>query len=178
MDANADLVQGYLFARPVPRIGVSGEDHLESLCDRLRSRACMVTDCLKSGLDRYIVELAAAADRMLEEQPLSRACGTLLQDPRVERCYLLDKSGRQVGVTLYPPGDAVHQDARFAPLANGAGASWVRRPYFRRAINEPGVVQTTRPYLSVAGATMCITLSVAIATSQGPQVLCCDLSDT
>jgi EAL domain-containing protein (putative c-di-GMP-specific phosphodiesterase class I) len=178
LDANADLVQGYLFAKPMPQIGASDVSSLEPLCENLRNRACMATDCLKSGLDRHVAALANAADILLADRPLQQACRTLLQDPRVERCYLLDKAGLQVGQTLYPPGDVVRQDARFAPLASGEGASWVRRPYFRRAINEPGVVQTTRPYLSIAGATMCVTLSVAIATCHGPQVLCCDLSDT
>lgn len=177
MDANADLVQGYLFARPETHIGAAAAGCLESLCERLRNRACLEDDCLKRGLDGYVADVGKAAELLRQGMSLPQACSALLEHPRVERCYLLDSAGRQIGQTLYPPGDAVHQDVRFAPLSRGEGASWIRRPYFRRAIHEPGVVQTTRPYLSIAGASMCVTLSVAVSTAQGPQVLCCDLTD-
>lgn len=177
MDANADLVQGYLFARPTRDIAIPQAGCLDPLCERLRRRECLEDDCLQRSLDSHVSSLGQAAERLRQGMTLQQACQTLLQQPRAERCYLLDSTGRQVGETVYPPGDAARQDPRFAPLAHGEGASWIRRPYFRRAIHDPGMVQVTRPYLSIAGATMCVTLSVSVAHDGGLQVLCCDLSD-
>ena len=54
-------------------------------------------------------------------------------------------------------------------------ARWARRPYFRRALDEPGVVQMTRPYLSLHGPRMCVTLSVAVPVAGRLQVLCVDI---
>src|SRR5437762_14323296 len=56
------------------------------------------------------------------------------------------------------------------------GTDWQARPYFRRAIETPGNVQITRPYLSVTGPKLCVTLSFACEASDGSQqVLCVDL---
>ena len=66
-------------------------------------------------------------------------------------------------------------DPRFRPLGLASDARWARRPYFRRALEEPGVTQITRPYLSLHGARMCVTLSVACATPAGLRVLCADI---
>jgi hypothetical protein len=69
----------------------------------------------------------------------------------------------------------VESDLRFAPLRDAAGANWSRRHYFRRAISRPDKVQVTRPYLSAATATQCITVSIAFKIRGERRVLCGDL---
>ncbi|MBN3736937.1 EAL domain-containing protein, partial [Burkholderia sp. Tr-20390] len=66
-------------------------------------------------------------------------------------------------------------EARFSPLADAQGANWLRRPYFRSAIAEPGRVQVTRPYLSINEAQPCVTLSVAVRIGDAQRVLCGDI---
>ena len=41
------------------------------------------------------------------------------------------------------------------------GTNWQNKPYFRRAMAAPGAIQVTRPYLSVTGPKLCVTLSLA-----------------
>jgi hypothetical protein len=58
------------------------------------------------------------------------------------------------------------------------GTNWQNKPYFRRAIGAPGVVQVTRPYLSVTGPKLCVTLSLACEVEGALYVLCADLDFT
>jgi len=68
------------------------------------------------------------------------------------------------------------QDQRFELMQPSEGTDWQTKPYFRRAIEAPGKVQITRPYLSVIGPKLCVTLSFAFEASDGSQqVLCLDL---
>ncbi len=66
-------------------------------------------------------------------------------------------------------------DPRFRPLENTDQADWYRQHYLRRALRHPGELQVTRPYLSVTGAHMCITLSRAFVYGDRTLVLCCDI---
>ncbi|MCG8634165.1 MAG: hypothetical protein MI863_10080 [Desulfobacterales bacterium] len=45
----------------------------------------------------------------------------------------------------------------------------------KRAILHPEQLQITRPYLSITGAHMCVTLSMKLSCPSGESVLCCDL---
>jgi hypothetical protein len=82
----------------------------------------------------------------------------------------------QVGrsIALRPEGSA--SDLRFLPLDDAQGASWLRRPYFRNAINQPRQVHVTRPYLSINEATLCVTLSIALHVGGDLRVLCGDVN--
>jgi len=50
-----------------------------------------------------------------------------------------------------------------------------KRHYFRHAMAKPGTVHVTRPYLSLATAALCVTVSIAIQAEGGRRVLCGDL---
>jgi hypothetical protein len=104
-----------------------------------------------------------------------RACSAFLKLPRAERCYLLDREGRQQGGNFMASSTPSLTDPRFKPLADSSDAIWSRRHYFRRAINQPGEVQISRPYLSIAGGNMCVTLSAAVFREKEIVVLCGDL---
>lgn len=94
----------------------------------------------------------------------------------VQVAFVLDEQGRHVDEPMLPPGSQpLQSDPRFEPLGLPSEARWARRPYFRRALDEPGVVQMTRPYLSLYGPRMCVTLSVAVPVEGRLQVLCVDV---
>jgi hypothetical protein len=67
------------------------------------------------------------------------------------------------------------KDKRFSPLEDANSADWFRRHYLRRAIYHPNQLQITRPYLSITGGHMCVTLSMKFTCQDGDCILCCDL---
>jgi len=89
---------------------------------------------------------------------------------------LLDDKDRQVGTSSVPVVSRYPADEKFAVLANGEGADWSTRKYFRTAINNPGQVQISEEYFSIPDGAMCITLSVACQLGRAVQVFCCDLN--
>jgi hypothetical protein len=100
----------------------------------------------------------------------------LLRLPSAQRCYLIGGDGLQIGANVDAASKVHSQDRRFEAVQPTAGTDWQTKPYFRRAIEAPGKVQITRPYLSVLGPKLCVTLSFAFEASDGSQqVLCVDL---
>ena len=177
LDVDVDLVQGFVFGRPVagtlgPR-GASEEiDEIWTLLDERHAAARVAHD---DRITPYRAALRAAQAR-LAVQPRHEACAELLAMRGVQVAFVLDDQGRHVTEPLLPPGrQPLQADPRFEPLGLPSEARWARRPYFRRALDEPGVVQMTRPYLSLHGARMCVTLSVAVPVAGRLQVLCVDI---
>lgn len=177
VDAGFDLVQGYYFGRPGKAAASAepGSRAIAELHDRHSAQSQSEAAGNRLELAFYEDRFKQAAAMVAAGTGLAQACAPLLGSPRAERCYLLDDDGRQVGGSVCAPNAPAHTDPRFKPLADGSGAVWSRRHYFRRAVNRPGQVQSTRPYLSIAGANMCITLSVALRRADRLVVLCCDL---
>lgn len=126
-------------------------------------------------MSSYIEGFLYVARLIESDVPLERACSALLRQDRAARCYLLDSEGRQLGKNINSPLRQSNDDPRFLPLSDASGAVWSRRPYFRRAMNNPRQIQITRPYLSITGVNMCITVSIAIRKNDETLVLCCDL---
>lgn len=177
LDVDVDMVQGFVFGRPVPgMLGPSGASaEIEEIWTLLDERHALGRKQHAARVAPYRGALKAA-QALLPAGPLAQACAGLLALPGVQVCFLLDEQGRHLAEPLVPPGvQPLSMDPRFAPLGLAAEARWARRPYFRRALDEPGVVQMTRPYLSLHGARMCITLSVAVAVAGRLQVLCADV---
>lgn len=174
LDADVDLVQGYAFGRPgaeLLRGGVSAEiEDIWSLFDeRLQSRRRGAAE----RLGPFRTALALALQPLQEGQPLALACQAFLALQGSQVCYLLDEQGRELGerVTLR----SAEPDPRFAPIERAGDARWARRPYFRRAIEAVGELQVTRPYLSLHGSRLCVTLSVAYWSAGRLRVLCGDV---
>ncbi len=173
MEADCDFVQGYFFGRPMPGLVTEPpQAPLDSLCldfrQQLQARIARQT----AELGVYRARLAEAAGALEAGADFDRACRALSALPAVRRSYLLDHRGRQVGDNIETSAAV---DARYAPVAEAAGANWFRRPYFRQAITHPRLVQQTRPYLSVTDARLCVTLSFAWGEGGDTRVLCCDL---
>jgi EAL domain-containing protein (putative c-di-GMP-specific phosphodiesterase class I) len=178
MDADVDLVQGYYFGRPgaLPVTGPHSPDLLHGLYERFKGVAAMQAEAKHANTDVYLNTFKRCASAFQSGLPIERACAEILAERGVERCYLLDAEGAQIGTNLVAAPRVALADPRFAPLEDASGARWFRRPYFRRAVGQPGQIMTSRPYLSLTGAHMCVTLSVAIDVSAERRVLCCDIA--
>lgn len=178
MDADVDFVQGYYFGRPATSLDPqqAGECHLTDLCGRFKREAEKEATAWDTRNAPAMASLLRSAKELEMGIPLGVACSGLITEKRVERCYLLDAEGAQIGMNLVASVLAAKADPRFASLEDSSGARWFRRPYFRRAIARLGRVRISRPYLSLTGAHMCVTLSVGFHTQDGIRVLCCDLN--
>ncbi|CAB3661565.1 sensor domain-containing phosphodiesterase [Paraburkholderia rhynchosiae] len=174
---NADFVQGFFFGRPNP--GAADATHatacISELTERYRDQAEARERRNASRLAPYLRAFERAAERLAAGEPLEEVCWNFLALDHAARCFLLDAKGRQAGRNVVLRADRAAHETRFLPLADAQGANWLRRPYFRDAINSPERVHVTRPYLSINEALPCVTLSVA--TRVGPQtcVLCGDI---
>lgn len=176
MDADADFVQGRYFAPPTPWARVSGRPPFGRMYEAFRDTISRGRAGYHDDIEPYLDALVTACAQVEAGQPLAAACADFLELPLAERCFLLDGDGLQIGMNIDAQGAHSMQDPRFGPLHDAHGANWSRRHYFRRAIDCPGRVQVTRPYLSVASATPCVTVSIAFRTRGGElRVLCGDV---
>lgn len=177
LDVDVDMVQGFAFGRPVPgMLGPSGvSEEIEAIWTLLDERHAVSRQAHTARIAPYR-EALKLAEAKLRAGTLADACAELLALPGMQVCFLLDEQGRHLAEPLLPPGvQPMSLDPRFKPLGLAEEARWARRPYFRRALDEPGVVQMTRPYLSLHGAKMCVTLSIASPGPDGLRVLCADI---
>lgn len=177
ISSNADMVQGFYFARPAASI--EQDHHFADAMDELlahQQRQRMeynqhVQQHFDNFRQRYEAEVLAFSDGRAFE-----LCGgEVFDDERVVRCYLLDERGYQIGKSQYSPQYTTRLDIRHTPLLAGENANWSHRHYHYRAIQNPGQMQISRPYLSVAGSHMCITVSQTVTIQNKTFVFCCDL---
>ena len=178
IDANADLMQGNYFASP------SAELPPENACSEVFARLISghrmdFAEFQKRQHARLVPYFAALKNAV---QDLSLGAGFqpavqgLLKLTCAQRCYLIGGDGLQVGANVNAERNVYSDDPRFEVVQPVEGTDWQTKPYFRRAIEAPGKVQITRPYLSVTGPKLCVTLSFAFEASDGSQqVLCVDL---
>jgi EAL domain-containing protein (putative c-di-GMP-specific phosphodiesterase class I) len=179
-DANADLVQGRYFASP------AGELPDEDICrgtfahlfGGFRAETLEAQARREARLDPYLEALTNAGRALAAGDGHGAAAVPLLGLPCTQRCYLIASDGSQRGDNLESEHNASARDPRLDPMRPTAGTNWQNKPYFRRAIAAPGVLQVTRPYLSVTGPKLCITLSLACEVEGALYVLCADLDFT
>ncbi len=178
IEAEADFAQGYYFARPAAASALQQHDTrtvFDNLNRRARDELAVASRRRDETLQGHVETFRACTEAFAAGHELETAARPLVADPRVVRCYVLDADGVQVGSNVITPHAARHSDGRFAPLRETAGCDWSGRHYFRRAVTAPGTVQITRPYLSITGAHMTTTLSLAVQRDGVPYVVCCDL---
>ncbi len=178
MDADADFVQGYYFG--VPAVSLPAGEPSRALFDQLwidfREVTLPEVSFHRREVSPYINAIGYAASLIESGIPLAHAASGFLDLAGAERCYLLDSEGRQIGENMVDPRYVATADQRYSPVANAQGANWSRRFYFRRALEHPGKVQVTRPYLSIVGANQCITVSIGSLVNGEMRVLCGDVS--
>lgn len=175
MDADADFVQGYFFARPAPHALLAEQPVFADLFDQFQNITALDRASYRAEIAPYINGIGYTSVLLQSNRPLEVACRGFLDLPLAERCFLLDGNGRQIDNNFNAPHAQVASDPRFTPLKNARGANWSRRHYFRRAIARPEKVQVTRPYLSAANATPCVTVSIAFKVNGELRVLCGDI---
>jgi hypothetical protein len=179
LDADADFVQGYHFGRPSasiqpPSALSDAMTHVWRLCE---ARAGQDIREYRSRVRPYSRALSLARDLLQAGHHMQDACSAFLSLADAEVCFLLDGSGRQVGKNLFRNASlAKAPQGQFAPLNDVSGACWSRRPYFRRAIAAPGMMQVTRPYLTMQSLRMCVTLSISFEGPSGPMIICGDMA--
>jgi len=180
MESDADMVQGYFFARPDQDLRLLSKalppfDDLFNtykISEAGRAQAFLETYSLYHSAFQEAVKMVQAG------RSIAEASLPLFRNDTIIRCYLLDPKGLQIGHTVTSKAHAVKSDLRFIPLDDARSADWFRRPYLRRAIMHPGQLQVTRPYLSITGAHMCSTLSMMVDSPSGEVILCCDIKIT
>ncbi|TKC89379.1 EAL domain-containing protein [Trinickia terrae] len=174
---DADFVQGYFFGRPNPGLadGTQASACIGELTERYRVQTEARERRNASRLAPYVRAFERAAERLAAGEPLDEVCWNFLGLDHAARCFLLDANGRQAGSNIVLRADRAARETRFSPLADAQGANWLRRPYFRAAIEAPERVHVTRPYLSINEAMPCVTLSVATRVGSQLCVLCGDI---
>lgn len=175
IDSDVDLIQGYFFGRPASDIKTSVCTMAGDLCTDFRRTTENEEGKRRAFIEPYHASLGQSAAKLSVGGKLAASSAALLDRPHILRCYLLNENGRQVGEHLLPRYRTATTDKRYQPLADTAEGNWYRRPYVRRALAQPGRVQTTRPYLSASDVTVCITTSIAFQVQGKTFVLCCDI---
>jgi hypothetical protein len=148
---DADFVQGFFFGRPNPgpADGAQAATCIGELTERYRIQQEAHERGTQVRLAPYIRAFERAAERLAAGEALEDVCWNFLALDHAARCFLLDAHGRQTGRNVVLRADRAARETRFLPLADAEGANWLRRPYFRAAINAPEHVHVTRPYLSI-----------------------------
>ncbi|AVZ80694.1 EAL domain-containing protein [Zoogloeaceae bacteirum Par-f-2] len=175
MAADVDFAQGYLFGRPsglapeeAPTVAVidtvwADYDNSEAE-DRRRYRA---------RINDYVNAIGHAAALLADRRSTDEALQLFLGQPGALRCYILDEQGFQISRNI--PAQGERRAAGITPETDVARARWSRRPYFRRALESPGRVCVTRPYLCISSAVLCVTVSICYRVDGQRRVLCGDV---
>lgn len=153
----------------------SDADLVEGACAELAGEPGRGRRAADPRLPALRERVADCASEIAGGTVFESACESLLGQPGVLRCYLLDGEGIQLTDNLSPVG--VRSDPRFWPLANAVGACWAHREYFRSAVAHPGQVMATAPYFSLPDGRHCVTLSIAVRSRDESLVLCCDMAE-
>lgn len=177
IDAGVDFVQGFYFYRPTTELqsAIRGEANFDVLLDEYKQNQQQQCDPTQEITRFFQPHFERAIAAMQQGETFKEATRGLVQHHTVSRCYLIGEDGVQVDDSLLSNVSAERLDPRFRPLENTTSADWYRQHYLRRALSNPGRLQVTRPYLSVTGAHMCITLSLAFHDNHRTLVLCCDI---
>ena len=178
IDANADLIQGDYFAPGSSEL-LAENARSEMFARLITGHRAEFADFQKRQHTRLVPYLAAIKNAVQDLSlgaKFQPAVQGLLRLPSAQRCYLIGGDGLQIGANVEAESKVHSEDQRFEVVQPTEGTDWQTKPYFRRAIEAPGKVQITRPYLSVIGPKLCVTLSFAFEASDGSQqVLCVDL---
>jgi len=177
---DVDFVQGHLFGRPAAGLsGLTGLHALRVAWDRFDRQSASDDRGWQEQMAPYRQSIELASVLLAGGASLDEACRRFLAQPGAEMCYLLDRQGRQVVGNAYRDGvppPLLQRHERFAPLHDTRHARWSRRAYFRNAEAAPNFAQVTRPYMTLQGSRMCVTVSIQFDMGGRSLVLCGDAS--
>jgi len=178
MSADIDFAQGYFFGRPQPDGG--GQAHAVAAIDTVWANYDAAQadhrGHFRESVSAYVNAIGHAATLLTERRPIGEALDPFLGLDGTMRCYLLDDKGFQVSRNLAPRARLA--PSGFRPEVDSARSRWSHRPYFRRALESPGRVCITRPYLCITSAILCLTVSISFRINGELRVLCGDLAWT
>jgi hypothetical protein len=147
----------------------------DGFSSQLRTSIAQRTGREEEFIRRYTGPFERCAASLEKSGDFRLASQKMIEHPGVQRVYLLNGEGRQVGDNLERSASRFSDAMGFGPFLHSEGADWFRRPYFQRAVARPGTVQVSRKYLSIRDARPCVTMSVAIEIDEERRVLCADL---
>jgi EAL domain-containing protein (putative c-di-GMP-specific phosphodiesterase class I) len=161
LEADVDMVQGYLFGRPQAELASPSRvcAELEEAWQHFEIGWRADRTLYQDQTTPYLNGIRHASVLLEGGCSMADACKEFLSLPHADVCYLLGPDGRQLGGHLWT--GTREGNRAFSPLVESEGARWSRRPYFRRAVETPGKVQITRPYRTLHGGGLCLTVSIA-----------------
>jgi EAL domain-containing protein (putative c-di-GMP-specific phosphodiesterase class I) len=176
-EADADLMQGNYFAPPAERLPETNtwDGMFRRLSAGFRADVTEFRGQRRARLEPYVAAMADAVLALSAGMDRSDAVRALLDLDYTQRCYLIAGDGSQIGASVDAVRSVSSRDPRLEPMRPTTGTNWQTKPFFRRAIEAPGKIQITRPYLSATGPKLCITLSFALPLNGAYHVLCADL---
>ncbi len=180
MGAGADVLQGYLFARPCPT------SETPDVAPQMRTVAAAYRSY---SLNRYERHKEQQASHRALIRHVRETLGTvkaadftkalvdqLLLFPSLECLYVLDETGIQVSDTLCNPLNiSANKQFIYQPARKGTDHSL--KEYFIPI--QAGLEEcVTAPYISLASGNRCITLATRCTCAEGkPHVLCLDVME-
>ncbi|OWY38198.1 diguanylate phosphodiesterase [Xenophilus sp. AP218F] len=177
MESGCDLIQGFFIAKPAD--APSGDDSITPRIDHsweeLTAKSLLTRKLTRRQIELARQSFVQSAISLMQGTPFDMAAKPMLSLPDVIRCFLLDSEGRQIGRNLNSRQSPAAANPKFAPLADTTGAVWSRRSYFQHAVDQPGVLYMSEPYLSMTDPRSCVTLSMAIEIDEAMHVLCADV---
>ena len=123
----------------------------------------------------FIAAIQQAGALMEAGTGFEAACADFLKLDGTIRCFLLGGDGGQIGPDVSGALSPTPQGMNFSGLIEHVDGDWSRRDYFRRAMQEPELVQVTRRYRSLGGYALCVTFSIAVKVNGQPVVICGDV---
>ena len=159
--------------------GGAGLHALRAAWDRFDRQSATDDRLWQEQMSPYKQSIELASVLLAGGASMDEACARFLSQPGSDMCYLLDKQGRQVVANAFRDGlshDLLQSADRFAPLQDTRQARWSRRNYFRNAESSPNFAQVTRPYMTLQGVRMCVTVSIQFDMGGRSLILCGDAS--
>ena len=178
LDSGADLVQGdYISpAADTPEADATITPRIDRHWDQVMNNELLQRKLSRRRLELTRQAFVQAAIALMQGTAFVHAAHSMLGLPDVIRAFLLDQEGRQIGGNLTRNHQNGHTEVnKYSPLLDATGAIWSRRAYFHHAIDQPGVLYMSDPYLSMTDTLPCVTLSMAIEIADELHVLCADL---
>ncbi len=175
MDSGVDLVQGFYFAHPfLLSESIPARPGLwKDLYQNFDELSLLSNARYSQILSTYIDKFTEATEK--ENANLQTMADILLKEQRTIRLYQLSLDGEQCFSNINSTTICIPTKDRLSALADAQGASWKRREYFSNAVNNPGFIQATKPYFSIADGTLCITLSLQLEIENTQFIVCCDV---
>ncbi|KPQ28924.1 MAG: EAL domain protein [Marinobacter excellens HL-55] len=175
LDTEADLVQGFLFARPKQssrECTATAENVLKQIMSKSEQSNLMGYRSQETFLKLLRFEMMEACHQLVRGESFDKVCRTLLEIEGVKRCFLLNSEGVQQGSVAHR---GPLSGEYFNPLYHSSGARWSHREYFRNALERPQKINSCRPYVALPDARRTVTLSTSLSSANGQTIFCVDI---